>query len=113
MEVVPREEARLPWPCQAFAVGCAVRVKPGVTRPQTGWGPLRAADAVGRVVGVHPTAPGTLIVNFPRAEAWKAAADDLEVCARADAARKALPKQQQDTNKQDTIFWRSRNSIQP
>ncbi|KAA0163185.1 hypothetical protein FNF28_04410 [Cafeteria roenbergensis] len=61
----------------AFSVGARVRVKPSVSSPKYGWGPVSAGD-VGTIVGFD--SDGDMKVNFPgKAASWTGFPSEMEL----------------------------------
>ncbi|KAA0159615.1 hypothetical protein FNF31_04691 [Cafeteria roenbergensis] len=58
----PSEMELAPAGSGAFSVGARVRVKPSVSSPKYGWGPVSAED-VGTIVRLD--SDGDIVVNFP------------------------------------------------
>ncbi|KAA0163184.1 hypothetical protein FNF28_04409 [Cafeteria roenbergensis] len=73
----PSEMELAPSGSGAFSVGARVRVKPSVSSPKYGWGPVSAGD-VGTIVGFD--SDGNMKVNFPgKAASWTGFPSEMEL----------------------------------
>ncbi|KAA0163885.1 hypothetical protein FNF28_04079 [Cafeteria roenbergensis] len=73
----PSEMELAPAGSGAFSVGARVRVKPSVSSPKYGWGPVSAGD-VGTIVGFD--SDGDMQVNFPgKASSWTGFPPEMEL----------------------------------
>ncbi|KAA0163887.1 hypothetical protein FNF28_04081 [Cafeteria roenbergensis] len=68
----------------AFAVGARVRVKPSVSSPKYGWGPVSAED-VGTIVRLD--SDGDIVVNFPgKHSSWTGVQSEMELAPAGSGA---------------------------